>query len=312
MADYLQPEASGVKLTFYRGEMPNFGDELNTYLWPKLLPSAFLDEDESELFLGIGSIIWDFLPASAHKFILGSGFGGYSGLPNLHDGSWTPVFVRGPRTAQLLGLPPELAICDSAILLRNVGLDHTVGRSGVGFMPHFESLGRGSWPEACALANIKFIDPTAPVPQILADLAGLECLVTEAMHGAIVADALRTPWVAARPIHQLHHAKWQDWSAALDTTIRWQDLYPSNGKELYFKLTKGQRYYEGRANALRHHPAFAVPNRLLTQLAAARLSVIARAEPQLSSDRVIAEVTERATAALYGFVEARRQRTIAS
>jgi len=301
-----------VKLTYYRGETPNFGDELNTYLWPRLLPGGFLDEDESELFLGIGSIIWDFLPATAHKFIMGSGFGGYSALPDLHDGSWTPVFVRGPRTARLLGLPVQLAICDSAVLLRNVYPLQQSSRSGVGFMPHFESVRRGYWQEACALAGVKFIDPTAPVQQTLADIAGLERLITEAMHGAIVADALRTPWSAVRPIHPQHHAKWLDWSEALSTRVRWKELLPSSLLEVAVKLTQGRKYYDGRATILRHHPAFAVPNRLLTQLAAARLSVIARAEPQLSSDRVIAEVTERATAALYGFVEARRQRTIAS
>ncbi|WP_127752479.1 polysaccharide pyruvyl transferase family protein [Devosia sp. 1566] len=294
-----------MKLVYYRGHTPNFGDELNTYLWPHLLPSGFLDEDDSELFLGIGSIIWDFLPSTSRKFIIGSGYGGYSKLPNLHDGSWSPVFVRGPRTAQLLRLPPGLAICDSAVLLRKIYPIGRASRSGTGFMPHFESLARGHWQEACALAGVKFIDPTAPVQQTLSTIAGLERLVTEAMHGAIVADALRTPWIAAQPIHPLHHTKWLDWSEALSTQIRWKELFPTNAKELYFKITGGKKYYEGRANLLIHHPAARAPNKLLTQLAARRLSAIARAEPQLSPDRVIAEVTDRADAALLGFVQAR-------
>ena len=40
------------KMFFYDGKS-NFGDELNPWLWPKLLGSR-LDEDESEIFLGIG------------------------------------------------------------------------------------------------------------------------------------------------------------------------------------------------------------------------------------------------------------------
>ena len=50
-----------MKMYFYRGRRPNFGDELNDWLWPPLLP-GFFDDDERELFIGIGSTLYDFLP----------------------------------------------------------------------------------------------------------------------------------------------------------------------------------------------------------------------------------------------------------
>ena len=59
-----------MKLVFFRGKVPNFGDELNLYVWPALLPAGFLDEDEDELFVGIGSIIGDHLPAHARKYVM--------------------------------------------------------------------------------------------------------------------------------------------------------------------------------------------------------------------------------------------------
>ena len=54
-----------MKLVFFRGKVPNFGDELNLHVWPALLPHGFLDEDEDELFVGIGSIIGSHLPAKS-------------------------------------------------------------------------------------------------------------------------------------------------------------------------------------------------------------------------------------------------------
>ena len=101
-----------MKLTYYRGPTPNFGDDLNAFMWPGLLPNGFLDEDESELFLGIGSILWDYLPNQARKYVVGSGYGGYTAPPDIHDGSWDVIFVRGPRTAKILALSPEKAISD--------------------------------------------------------------------------------------------------------------------------------------------------------------------------------------------------------
>ena len=65
-----------MKLTYYAGNPPNFGDEINATMWSHLLPRGFLDEEERELFLGAGSILWDYLPAASRKFVAGSGFGG--------------------------------------------------------------------------------------------------------------------------------------------------------------------------------------------------------------------------------------------
>ena len=64
-----------MKLTYFRGDTPNFGDEINAIMWPHLLPHGFLDEDDSELFLGAGSILWGHLPKAPRKFVAGSGYG---------------------------------------------------------------------------------------------------------------------------------------------------------------------------------------------------------------------------------------------
>lgn len=287
-----------MKLVYFRDRVPNFGDELNTYIWPALLPAGFLDEDPSELFIGIGSILGNHLPPAARKFVVGSGHAGYSGIPDMMDGTWQVQFVRGPRTAEMLGLPAETAICDSAVLLRAMaGLPAPAEQIGVAFMPHYQSLERGLWAEACRLAGITLIDPTGPVETILPQLRGARLLITEAMHGAIVADALRVPWVAAQPLFWGHHRKWLDWAAAVEVDLRFHALRPTTLLELYV-LRTGRGGDKGRALAISRSPLAALPNRLLTHLAARNLRSLARETPQLSSDARIAEVTERAMGAL--------------
>ncbi len=290
-----------MKLAFYRGAVPNFGDELNGFIWPSLLPHHFLDDNEDELFVGIGSIIGTHLPPRARKIVMGSGYAGYMGEPNLGDGTWDVRFVRGPLTAQYFRLPADKAICDSAVLLRALPLPPAPRGVGVAFMPHFESLERGFWPAACQLAGIRLIDPTGPVEKVIAEIKGATLLIAEAMHGAIVADALRTPWVAARPILRRHRAKWLDWSLSLGINLRVHDLWPTNVLELHVART-GRGGGGGRAGRLNQSLLAALPNRVLTYLAAQRLRELARVEPQLSGDINIVTATDRALAEVSALV----------
>ena len=113
-----------MKMYFYRGRRPNFGDELNVWLWPRLLP-GFFDADERELFIGVGSTLFDFLPPQSRKIVFGAGYGGYTAVPAI-DERWRFYFVRGRLTAAALGLDARLGVGDAAILVRSCVL----GRPG--------------------------------------------------------------------------------------------------------------------------------------------------------------------------------------
>jgi succinoglycan biosynthesis protein ExoV len=65
------------------------------------------------------------------------------------------------------------------------------------------------------MANIRYIDPLAPVPEICAQLARSSLVIAEAMHGAIVADAFRVPWIPASTSGRFNLFKWQDWAMSL-------------------------------------------------------------------------------------------------
>lgn len=292
-----------MKLTYFRGAQPNFGDELNAFMWDELLPDGFLDQDGSELFLGIGSILWDTYPVAARKIVAGSGYGGYTPPPNVNDGTWQIVFVRGPRTAQRLGLEPEKAICDAAVLLRLLPEAEKLPPAKIAFMPHFESLERGFWSEVCAHADIPLIDPRGNPRQILERIRSVDVLITEAMHGAIVADAVRTPWICARPVHAMHQAKWLDWSESLNIDLRAHRLPASNIREWYQSQLATPEIW--RAEKTSRIPIFQPVNGVMIRNAARRLTALARMDPQLSTDHAISAVTARAADVLDHFVRER-------
>ncbi|NNM65644.1 MAG: polysaccharide pyruvyl transferase family protein [Burkholderiales bacterium] len=221
-----------MELFVYRGASPNFGDELNHWLWPRLLGDAF--DGAGDLFLGIGSTILSGLSPRRRKVVFGAGYGGYTAMPAL-DASWDVYFVRGKLSSRALGLGDDKAIGDAGILIRSLGIQRQATPGRVSFMPHWESVWPGRWAQACRLADVQFIDPTASVDTVLAAIAGTELLLTEAMHGAIIADVLRTPWVATSPAMP-HRMKWDDWASALDLHINWAQLPRSSLLEQALRL----------------------------------------------------------------------------
>ncbi len=228
-----------MKMYYYRGPRSNFGDALNAWLWPRLLPD-FFDDDESALFLGIGSILYDFLPSAARKIVCGAGYGGYTAVPRI-DERWAFYFVRGPLTARTLGLDPSLAIGDAAILVRSCVSAPPPKVHRASFMPHWESAMDGDWSSVSARAGLHYIDPCGDVENVISDILASEVVVTEAMHGAIVADALRVPWIPVRPVQSPNRGKWLDWASALGIDLQAQPIASSNALEFAISLTAGHK-----------------------------------------------------------------------
>ncbi len=282
-----------MKLEYFKGEQPNFGDELNAWLWPQLLPS-FFDDDPSVLFLGIGSIIGTHYGPKSKKIVFGTGYVPtyHHEAPNVHGGDWDIFFVRGPRTARALGLPESMGIGDSAILLRALTRPFRREPRYVGFMPHWESLLQGNWEKVCQLAGIRLIDPRAPLQRIIAEILECKVLVAEAMHGAIVADALRVPWIPVLPIDHAHRGKWLDWTDALNVKLIRHRLWPSSPAEVKLAATY-RPVLSSIADGLTWPPVMPLARPLITYTAAQRLSQLAKSYPSLSAATVLEEALQQ-------------------
>jgi len=201
--------------------------------------------------------------------------------------------VRGPRTTKTFGLDPDLAIGDSAILLRKlVDLNSRRKEKVIGYMPHWESMERGNWEQVCKLAGIKLIDPRHSVENVLEELLNCEFLVTEAMHGAIVGDALRIPWIAITPHEPTHREKWFDWAEALGLELHSHYLPPSTVGEIKAKIRR-KKLLHLMVYVVYKSPFSRWINNYLTAVAAKKLKEIAASATSLSSDSAIESATAK-------------------
>lgn len=228
----------------------NFGDELNGWMWRELYPELFDShgDDDGIDFIGIGTILDRHLPTRGLNVVLGSGTG-YAPPPDIraNPAQWCVYGVRGPLTAQLLDLPREAVLTDPAILLADhprwrsshrrgdgegAGSEGVNGEGNVIFVPHWKSIRFGQWQAACELAQIDFVDPCGDAREVIDRIAGARLVIAESMHAAIIADALRVPWVPVVLSREVAPFKWADWAATVGLEYTPLLLSPSSPVEV--------------------------------------------------------------------------------
>ncbi|EIM02191.1 polysaccharide pyruvyl transferase [Rhodanobacter thiooxydans] len=202
-----------MKLYYYIDRRGNFGDDLNPWLWPKLIPNV-INDDDSEIFVGIGTLLNNNIPEGPNKIVFGSGAGYGSALPTV-DEKWKFYCVRGPLTAARLGLPGEYAVTDPAALVSTVFRADDSKRSGIAFIPHHLSAWNLDWERVCRDVGIRYIDPRKDVDTVLGEIARSSAIIAEAMHGAILADSFRIPWMPVVLYDHILQPKWLDWAGSL-------------------------------------------------------------------------------------------------
>lgn len=218
-------------LQFKPSTHTNFGDEINNLLWPALIPTLYKRDG---VFVGIGTLLDDKLTKERPMVVFGAGAG--YGLPP--DLAGVDVrFVRGPKTAHVLDLPESKSITDPAILLHE-----WYGRFSkykCSFMPRWTTiLHDPTIPERLSNGGVHTIDPTWPPDRVMMEIASSDVLITEALHGAVVADAFRIPWIPVY-LESGHWFKWMDWCASMDLPY---DPVNMNICSIAWAKDKGKRF----------------------------------------------------------------------
>lgn len=212
-------------------DVKNFGDDLNPWIWDKLLP-GLLDDDKRIILIGIGTLINDqidyLLPKESFKLVFSTGVGYGNGLLPHIDEKWKFYCVRGTLSARELNLPGNYALADGAILIRTVVDNTYTKKTKYSFMPHIEqAIGSGErWKKVCEEIGFVYIDPRSDTEIVLQKICETEILVTEAMHGAIVADAMRVPWIPVTSHKKILSFKWDEWCMSINKEYSPKEILP--------------------------------------------------------------------------------------
>jgi hypothetical protein len=204
----------------YYSPTNNFGDALNRAgLWESVVP-AFADLAARYDVFGIGTLLSRrFVGESARKpkVVLGSGCGYHTAARA--DASWRVAWVRGPLTAHICDVRRDDALTDPAYLLPFARPDlpwRSHGRAGTVLMPHIDSDARADFRYLAQLLGFKYVAPTEPLEAIVAAFGAARRVVTESLHGAILADMLRVPWTPLVTHKRINTFKWRDYCASID------------------------------------------------------------------------------------------------
>ncbi|MBB4955109.1 succinoglycan biosynthesis protein ExoV [Agrobacterium vitis] len=288
----------------------NFGDDLNLWLWDFLLP-GFRQTHPETLLVGVGTVLNRvLLPEGQHKLVIGSGFG-YGSLPDFSNSQeWDIRCVRGPLTARKLGLPVEKGIIDPAVMLAEMPeFQNLPKRYKKSFVPHWESAVAGMWSSMVPKLGLTYIDPCGEAKAVIRQIAQSDMIIAESMHGAILADAFRVPWVAVSTSASINSFKWNDWASTLGVTYQPLQVPISSRAEAKMKNSGfwGMSFAAGEpapenpnerlvdeailqeARGPRQTPLRRIVKQALAAPAMLGLWQASRAEPQLSRDSTLAE-----------------------
>jgi succinoglycan biosynthesis protein ExoV len=273
----------------------NFGDALNPWMWDQLLP-GILDDQQSSTFIGIGTLINDKLPQrtpeAKHRIVFSTGAGYEQGTPVI-DETYHIYCLRGPISAEKLGVNSNLAITDGALLLRKL-IDHTpvTKKYKFSYMPHYMNSHGDGWQKVCEILGFGYISPSDEIQDVFTKIRQTEVLICEAMHGAIVADALRTPWIPVTTHPKILSIKWQDWCSSM--LLEYQ---PHSLGYLHQPTSLLAKWGQGKNTQLLDNllaPVLNMRNRLRQKEKAEELDKLAKtAKPCLSSDTRMEEMLNR-------------------
>ncbi|MDW3211693.1 MAG: hypothetical protein R8N23_17630 [Reichenbachiella sp.] len=207
----------------YYSDSYNVGDALNAWLWPQLF-----EELEDFHLVGIGSILsYSFLKTKPElddsrvkKIVFGSGARSEK-LDFKFGLDWEIRFLRGPLSSATITKQNNNFITDSAyaiaLLPQYSALVTQQKKYEISLVPYFRSMKYFDWKMFTRQTGVHIIPSTLDCTTFITEVSQSKLVIAEAMHGAIIADILRVPWLRLKL--KAHHFeqeatsefKWSDW-----------------------------------------------------------------------------------------------------
>lgn len=280
-----------MKLYYYKDPHGNFGDDLNPWLWQRLLHKSLEKcADQETLFIGIGTLLNHKVPTVPQKKIVFGTGAGYGALPKITE-FWDFICVRGPRTAAALGLPLKYAITDAAVLIREIIPPTNIISRYITFMPHHQTALLGDWKPVCDSVDIHYLDPAASIEETISTIRNSFFVLAESMHAAILAETYRIPWIPVCTSSNILRFKWLDWTESLGISHEFEYLQVP---EIEHILSKFPNYPKDTTNR------FSVS---LEKTRPLFVNLVRKGKQYLSNDRVFDNTYRRLLDALNNLIE---------
>ena len=196
----------------------NFGDQLNDVIWSSLLPNLSRIWPKHAI-AGIGTFGHLTVPRHVeYLHVFGTGATGdlSASFPNVKN--LKVHFLRGPLTAKIWGAP-GLGLVDGAALITQTKLWELPAETRthrIGYVPHHLSDKFANYELICRLAGVKYVTSRGyDTESFIRKIKSCDYIITEALHGAVVADLFRKPWVAVSSRRYINAFKWDDWCRSI-------------------------------------------------------------------------------------------------
>ncbi len=190
---------------------PNFGDDINPSYFEKISGRGMrFAADRRQLhILGVGSILE---MANAWSIVCGSGFLTRPRRPPPLPAAL--VAVRGELSRAAFDHADDVLVGDPLVLV-DAFIGRVEKRHSVGLVPHVRSI--DEW-RARNTRGIHLVDPAGDPWEVVRDIASCDVVVSQSLHGLVVADALGVPnvWVASTDAKTGGPFKFEDYFSTLD------------------------------------------------------------------------------------------------
>lgn len=202
-----------MNIIYFKSDIVNFGDDLNPWLWEKIFGDVSLYKKNLD-FIGIGSILDNRIVSDNEKVVFGSGVRDFDFDDN-QISNLNILFVRGPISSKITH--NSNYITDAAYALRMLPQKTYSKKYKTSIVPYFRHANQFNWKLFEKITGIHVIMPTQDVEKVIEEINQSEKILASAMHGAILADIYRVPWMRikfskhGRETALTSELKWKDW-----------------------------------------------------------------------------------------------------
>jgi len=190
---------------------PNFGDDINPTFFSLVSGQCarFASDRRQPHLLGAGSILERATPTSV---VCGSGL--LQSPQRRVTPQSTLVAVRGERSLEAFSPRGDVFLGDPIVLV-DAWATRGERRHRFGLVPHVRSVSR--WRQRNT-RGLHLIDPGLPPWQVVEEIGACEIVLSQSLHGLIVADALGVPnvWIAPSRDRVGDRFKFDDYFSTLD------------------------------------------------------------------------------------------------